>query len=259
MIDSRSFLGYPVVFKQGIEIYPPLVQDAVNPESKYSLYKKILTMTQEEIEDEIVGDPDNYLKLTGDEYFPTPLERILSIAYNSPRGREMVREAFKFFLHQEVDFLYDLKKIIVGGSVSDIVQSISSFDEIVCIDGEEEFFIFQNTLRLCIGESPAEKPQANLDPRIRRIKAKTRYREKIKAKKGLGISFDSSLVALCLMNVGVTPFNVGRLTLCGVKHLITGYQKKEKFERDMASCLAGADAKKINPQYWITSLEKDDE
>ena len=258
MINANFFLGYPITFKKGIEIYPPKVGEVVKPNSKFNLYKNILTITQEEIDDEIVGDPNNYNDLRGDEVFPTPLERLLSSAYHNTQNRIIIKEAFEFFLHQKVDFLYEQKKIVVGGSMSEIVNSISSLDDLIYIDGEEEYFIFQNCLREALGDDPVEKPPDYEDPRVRRIKAKGRYRDKIAAKAKGSLTFDSSLVGICCMGYGITPLNIEQVTVAAVKYLTRAYQKKDRYEIDVRSLQAGADPQKVKPEYWLNILNKND-
>lgn len=255
MINGSTFLGYPIEFKPGIKIYPPYVKDAFkNP--KFSLYRAILTTTQEEIDDEIIGDPDNYLTLTGEEIFPTPLEKLFISAYNNVNNRIIIKEAFEFFLHQKVDFLYDQKRIVVGGSMSEIITTINSLDDLIYIDGEEEFFKFQNAIREIMGEDSVEQPKIDLDPRVRRIKAKGRLRDKVVAKAKGSLTFDSSIVGICCMGFGITPLNVEEITVAAVRTLIDAYQKKEKYDLDIRSLLAGADAKKVKPEYWLNTLNK---
>ena len=52
MTNIAAFMGEPLNFKDKIWIYPPRVKDVItNP--KFSIYSKILTITQEEIIDEL--------------------------------------------------------------------------------------------------------------------------------------------------------------------------------------------------------------
>ena len=51
MIDEKFFLGFPKNYKNLCKIYPPQVKDVIGND-KFPLYKKILTLSQEELEDE---------------------------------------------------------------------------------------------------------------------------------------------------------------------------------------------------------------
>ena len=84
------------------------------------------------------------------------------------------------------------------------------------------------------------------------MKAKARLRDRVKAKKGMGLSLGDSLVSICCMGIGLTPLNIGEISYAALGKIIDRYQKKEAYETDIQSILAGADAKKIHPKYWIT-------
>ena len=107
-----------------------------------------------------------------------------------------------------------------------------------------------------MGEDPVEPPDPTLHPKIRRMKALARYRDKIKAKKGMGINLLTTLVSICCMGIGITPLNIGELSYASLSTLMHIYQEKEKYEIDIRSLQAGADAKKIKPKYWIRNLDK---
>ena len=101
-----------------------------------------------------------------------------------------------------------------------------------------------------------EPPDPDEDPRVKRIKAKARYRDKIKAKKGMGITLGTLLASICCMGIGINPLNVGELSYASVDSLIKTYQEKEKYETDIKALMAGADSKKIKPKYWIRNLDE---
>ena len=55
MNKEKFFLNIPVNFKPGIFIYPPTVKDVV-ADNNYGIYVKMLTYSQEEIEDLFVEE-----------------------------------------------------------------------------------------------------------------------------------------------------------------------------------------------------------
>jgi len=54
MSKELFFLGEPLDFKRGIKIYPPKVKEVIS-NSRYNLFTRVLTYSQEEIEDEFVA------------------------------------------------------------------------------------------------------------------------------------------------------------------------------------------------------------
>ena len=244
MNNINFFLGYPVNFQNKCLVYPPTLEDALtNPD--FQLFLFVLTLSQEEIEDNLTErkiDISNAM---------TPLETLLSYCAEDKIMLEKMQNAFEFFLHKKAVFLYDVKKIMLTDLNTDLT-SIKNLNDLILID-EQDYFDLQNLIRDACGFSQAERPNPNEHPRVKRMKAKARYRDKIKAKQGLGIKLSSTITSICCMGVGLNPLNIGKLSYCALNELIRVYQKKEKYELDIQSLLAGADSKKIKPQYWINN------
>lgn len=245
MINPSTFLGEPSWFKNICQIYPPKVKDVVTNQD-FSNFQTILLISAEEIEDLFV---ENKQKM---DTYPTPLEFLLANCYNNKNYEELTRKAFMFFIREKITILYDLKAIWIGDTTE--LSNIDNLQQLRLLN-EENFLDFQNSIRKALGEKPKEPPNPNEDPRVKRIKAKARYRDRVKAKKDKGIGFSTSLTSICCMGIGITPLNVGELSYAAVSELIRRYQEKEKYETDVSSLLAGADSKKVKPKYWIRNLE----
>jgi hypothetical protein len=48
------------------------------------------------------------------ETYPTPYEFLLGNCYNSQEFRDLTIEAFEYFCHTKIAFLFEEKKIIIG-------------------------------------------------------------------------------------------------------------------------------------------------
>lgn len=243
MINVCFMLGYPAEFKNLCLVYPPKVKDVV-ANKNYSVYTRILTFSQEEIEDEYVKANLNLAELL------TPFEYILNNAYNNQQFRVLLEQAFMFFIHEPVTFLFEEKEIIIGE-----LKDTSSINKLRIMK-EEDYFDFQNMLREACGADMIKPPDPNLDPRIKAIKAKARYRDQLKAKQGKGLNLKTTLSSICCMGFGLNPLNIGELSYSAIPALIATYQEKEKYELDVDSLLAGADSKKVKPKYWIRNLDE---
>lgn len=252
MSKEQFFIGSPCPFKKGIDIYPPKVKDVVN-NLNYNIYAKILTYSQEEIEDEFVKEKKVL------DIFPTPFEFLLNNSYHHKDYERLAIEAFQFFIKQKVTFLYDQKLIIVG-DLKEILKNIDNLEDLnqLITINEEEYFGFQNLIRQAIGKKAIEPPNPNENPRIKAIKAKARYRDRIKAKQAAknGTSLFTIFASICCMGLGITPLNIGEISYVAMETILSTYQNKEKYELDINSLLAGADSKKIKPKYWIRNLEE---
>ena len=250
MSKELYFLCRPKDFKPGIKIYPPTVNDVVTNEH-FGQYMALLTYSQEDVEDEFLN-----MKKKLDVY-PTPMEFMLNNSYHNKQYNDLCKAAFKFFIHEEVTFLYEQKLIIVG-NIEEVLKAAKSLDELVVIK-EEEFFNFQNAIRECVGKKAVEPPITDEDPRIAEIKRKARYRDKLKAKQAAkgkdGISLYTTLVSICCMGLGITPLNIGEMSYVALEAILRKYQEKEKYQLDIDSLMAGADSKKVKPKYWIRNFE----
>lgn len=247
MIDVKFFLGAPLNFKNKFKVYPPTINDIVTNEH-FGQYLKLLTYSQEDLEDEFAD------KIPKGEKFPTPFEFLLANCYHSKQVEDMTKKAFKFFIHEDISFLYDKKKIIIG-DIQKLIQVIKSVDELVFLE-EEEFFDFQNMIRASMAEKPQEIPDPNESPIKKRMKAKARLRDRVKAKSKKATSLETMLTSICCMGIGITPLNIGEMSYVQVNQLIARYQDKEKYDIDVRSLLAGADSKKVKPKYWIRNLDE---
>ena len=251
MSKEQFLINFPVSFKGRFQIYPPLVKEIIGtPNSQ--IYIKLLTQSQEDIEDEIAE------KNKEAKDFPTPLQFILKNCEENQAYEKLYKEAFQFFLHEEVNFLTDLQLIVIG-NLNDIISNSSQLNNLKYIN-ESDFLEFQNLIRESVGEKIVEPPNPNEHPKVREMKRKARYRDRVKKKqqekKGEGISFFSMLVSICCMGLGITPLNIGEMSYVAIKAILTKYQEKEKYQLDIDSLLAGADSKKVNPKYWIKNLDE---
>lgn len=233
--------GYPVEFKHLCMIYPPKIRDTF--QKNFFLYAQILTLSQEEIEDEYVEKELDLSNLLN------PFEYLLNTAYNDENLKQYIKDAFYLFIHEEITFLFEQKQIIIGD-----IKNAHSIEELRILK-EEDYFEFQNLVRQAVGKKVVEPPNPDEDPRVKAIKAKARYRDKIKAKKGIGLSLQSTLSSICCMGIGITPLNIGELSYAMIPVLMETYQAKEKYELDTDCLLAGADAKKVKPKYWIRNFD----
>lgn len=248
MTNVNYFLGYSEPFKGKFRIYPPRISDIVGNNDFYTL-ANFFIISQEDIEDEYVKQ-----NLSLNE-MPTPYEQLMALAYNDPELHKLIQEAFRQFIHSEVTFLYQLKKIAIG-TKEEIVANSKTVEDIVFIE-EDEYFDFQNKIRESIGIPPVEPYNPNEHPRIRQMKAKARLRDRVKAKRGVGLSLVTTLSSICCMGIGLNPLNIGELSYVAAIELMTRYSNKEKFEIDLNTIWAGADQKKhkITPKHWIRNLD----
>ena len=240
-------MGIPSEYKKGIRVYPPKIHDIVSNRF-FSTYRHILTVSQEELEDE-------YTEKNISQKIPTPLEFILINSYHDKTFERMVKDAFYFFLKEEISISYEQKMILVG-DIKEILARATSLEDVPYLN-EQNFFEFQNEIRASLGEKPIEPPNPNEHPKIKRMKALARLRDRVKAKQGSGINLITTLASICCMGIGITPLNIGEMSYASIGEIMKMMQDKEKYDIDIRSLLAGADSKKVKPKYWIRNSDKE--
>ena len=245
MINERVFLGFPVPFKDICKIYPPTVEDVANND-EFIQYQALLTMSQEELDDAYRNEDKSVTT-------PNPFVYLLISYYNEKDLRPMILRAFEKIIHEPVTIIPEMEIIVIGVKEEDLDPDVHLVNPRLLT--VENFFDFQNAVRGIMGFKAVEPPDPNEDPRVARIKAKTRYREKVKAKQNAGPKLGTLLAAICCMGIGLNPLNIGEMSYADVIWLVEMYQQKESYSIDIRSLLAGADSKKVKPKYWIKNLK----
>ena len=97
------------------------------------------------------------------------------------------------------------------GDIEEALTKAKTLKDFLLIN-ESDFFNFQNCIRQCVGKKTIEPPNPNEHPRIKEMKRKARYRDRVKekqmAKSKDGITLFTSIVSICCMGVGITPLNI---------------------------------------------------
>ena len=252
MIDERIFLGYPIDFKDICQIYPPTVNDVVG-NKEFGIYQSLLTMSQDDL-DEAYGQNENILQI------PTPFQYLLMNYYQDEEMRRLIHAAFDKFIHEPVTIVPEIEMLLIGKSEDELDPDVDLDNPKLLT--EENFFDFQNQIRVVMGADPVEPPEPedeNLDPRIKRYKAKVKASERLLAKKRAknkeSPTFGTLLAAICCMGIGLSPLNIGEISYACVHWLIAMEQQKEEYDIDIRALLAGADSKKVKPKYWIKNID----
>ena len=249
MIDERVLLGYPLDFKDICQVYPPTVNDVVGNKD-FSIYQSLFTMTQEELDKAFLQDERI-------QQAPTPFQYLLINYYQDEKIRVKIEDAFKQFIHEPVTIVPEIEMLLIGKSEDELDPEVDLDNPRLLT--EENFFDFQNYIRLSMGldeEKPPKKEEQDLDPRIKRYKLKIKQSEELLAKKKLknAPTLGTLLTAICCMGIGLNPLNIGEMSYACIKWLIAMGQQKESYDISIRSLLAGADSKKVKPKYWIQNI-----
>ena len=251
MIDERVLLGFPIDFNGICQVYPPTVNDVVGNKD-FGIYQSLFTMTQEELDKAFLQDERV-------NQVPTPFQYLL-INYHQDGGvREKILAAFQQFIHEPVTIIPEIEMLLIGKSEDELDPDVDLENPRLLT--EENFFEFQNCIRLSMGQErakPLDPEEEDLDPRIKRYKMKIKQSEELLKKKKVksAPTLGTLLTAICCMGIGLNPLNIGEMSYACVQWLITMSQQKEEYDIDIRALLAGADSKKVKPKYWIKNIDE---
>lgn len=246
MIDPAVFLGEPIEFKEICKVYPPKVKEVIaNPQTQR--YIMILCWCQEDIDD-ILNKKNIDLNKTQK---PDPFTFLMGNALNNKDFSLLIEQAIRYFTHEKDVYVLPSQLCIYLGKPEDISKAKSPND--LRRITKENYFDFQNAIRAVLGFELEELDPPNLNPIVKRVRDAARKRKRLQRKANQKNNFNhtSTMCALCAMNIGITPFNIGELPYAAINELISTYQRKERYETDIQSICAGADPKKVKPKYWV--------
>lgn len=219
----------------------------IDLKGKYDYYVGLLTMEEEDIKETI--QKKGIKELMNTEI--NVLEYLLMSAGYDDKFFLDLKNAFSTFLKKEILISLKNKMIIVGNPQDQTVINTDNFAE------------FQLGVRATCHLRIKEPPPEDETPMQRKFRLKREQRDRVKEKQaqknddGTGAEFADILSSLCLMESGVSPFNVGKLTIYQVKELLERAQAKEGYHTELDILMAGGDPKKIKPKYWIRNLTKE--
>lgn len=241
-IIEKALLNIPINFHNKCYIHIPLVKEVVGMD-KFHYYLNLLTITQEEIEDMFVQED-----IKGN--IPTPWEYLILNSNANISFQQDVVAALSFFTNSPITILDNFGILI--GDLNYFLKNNIAIDLMPIITAED-FFEFQNCIREVSGLEKVSQPNPDEDPRIKRMKAKARYRDKIKAKQNQkkGIGLKQLIAAISCMDTGLNPLNIGEISYVAFRELIAMYQNKEAYANELNAIYNGA-GKKVHAKYWIT-------
>ena len=95
MINEKNFLRIPLGFGDICKIYIPSVREVIE-EDDFGLYKTLLVITKEEIEDAYVEKKEDVSTA------PTPFEYLFQYGFKNEIQLEILKKAFWFFIREDI-------------------------------------------------------------------------------------------------------------------------------------------------------------
>lgn len=236
-IEALAFIGLPYVFENICLIYPLSISSILSLQERYERDLQLLTINRS-----FIIRLFNKKEISVDT-IPTPFDFLIGSAKEDNRVLLEISNAFATFIREKITILFDTKQIIVGDPLEHRIINDSNFTA------------FQNVIRLQNRLQKEEEIPENEDPRMRKFREKRELRDAIKRKQesAKAPSFATLMNALCAFGVGITPLNIGELSLYSFYSQLQINGHKERYNAEMHFLYGGADPKKLKPEYWITN------
>ena len=251
--DTLKFQkGTPILFDDICAIYPVTLGTIVDEGyDNFQKYLSILTSNKPTTK----HDNDDELSQLMDSL--TDFQYILLIAQLDPDINTLLKNAFRFFTHEEVIFLLDPAQIVLG-----------PIDE-KHIMNERSFYDFQQILRrMYFLEVEGEEIIIYEDdlPQTKQLKLKMREnREKVRRAKakqnsqnGSDLKMSDLIGSMTINNCGLNILNIWDITYYAFYDQLKRMGWRDQFNINQKAALAGAKINKSQLKHWMRSIANSD-
>ena len=244
--------GSPVFLDDICAIYPAKIGEIVD--EGYSNFQKYLSVLIAE-KPVINKSDDGELKDLMEQL--TDFQYLLMMTAVDPEINQTVKDAFRFFTHENIVFSLDPAQIIIGPIEEKHLLT------------EEKFYDFQRILkRMYFIEQEGEEIIISKDdpPAVRRLKEQMRRnREKVRkakakqaAQEGSDLKFSDLIGSITIDNCGLNMENIWNITYYAFHDQLKRMGWRDQFNINNQAALAGAKLKKNQLKHWMRSIASSD-
>jgi hypothetical protein len=187
----------------------------------------------------------------------TDFQYLLMMTAVDPEINQTVKDAFRFFTHENIVFSLDPAQIIIGPIEEKHLLT------------EEKFYDLQRILkRMYFIEQEGEEIIISKDdpPAVRRLKEQMRRnREKVRkakakqaAQEGSDLKFSDLIGSITIDNCGLNMENVWNITYYAFHDQLKRMGWRDQFNINNQAALAGAKLKKNQLKHWMRSIASSD-
>lgn len=243
--------GSPVLLEDICAIYSPKLGEIIDiGYDKFQQYSSIITATKP-IEVEKDSEMASILNEISD------FQYILLISTLDPQINALLKEAFRFFTHEEAMVMMEPAQIIIG-----------PLDQQRILD-EAHFYDLQRIIRrMCFIELEGEEIiiSQDDDPKTRHIKMQMRInREKVRRAKAKQAEREKSdlklsdlIGSMTLNNCGLNMVNIYDISYYAFHDQLKRMGWRDQFNINQKAALAGAKINKSQLKHWMRSIASAD-
>ena len=251
--DTLKFQrGTPIFLDDICAIYPAKIGEIVD--EGYSNFQKYLSVLIAEKPMPNKNDDSEFKELLEQL---SDFQYLLMMTAIDAEINQAVKDAFRFFTHENVSFSLDPAQIIIGPLEEKHLLS------------EEKFHDLQRILkRMYFIEQEGEEIIINADdpPHVRRLKEKMRRdRERVRkakakqaAKEGSDLKFSDLIGSITIDNCNLNMENIWNITYYAFHDQLKRMGWRDQFNINNQAAMAGAKLKKNQLKHWMRSIASSD-
>ena len=244
--------GSPVFLDDICAIYPATLGEIVDiGYSNFQQYLGVATMTKPEPNKTADAELKNVLNdLTDFQY-------LLMMTAVDAEVNNLVKEAFHFFIKENIAFSLDPAQIVIGPIEQKHIMT------------EETFYDFQRIIRrMYFLEQEGEEIIIHSDdsPQVKKLKMQMRQnREKVRrakakqaAREKSDLKFSDLIGSITINNCGLNMDNIWNVTYYAFQDQLKRMGWRDQFDINNRAALAGAKLKKNQLKHWMRSIGDSD-
>lgn len=240
--------GTPILIDDICAVYNSTVGEIVDEGyTKFQQYLGIITSTKPVL----TKKEDSELKKIMADL--SDFQYILLMTQFDPQIYELLKQAFLFFIHEDVIFSFEPPQIIIGDIKENRILHEQQFYELQTIL-RRMYFLEQDGEEIII--NPDDDPaviklkmqmRANRE-KVRKAKAKQAAREKTDLK------FSDLIGSITIDNCGLNMENIWNITYYALHDQLKRMGWRDQFNINHQAALAGAKIKKEQLKHWMRSI-----
>lgn len=237
--EVKLLCGAPIYFQDICYIFPPTIRDIGN--ISYSKFKEYLFV--------FIADPKTAYDIKDQV---DPFYFILIMCETNPKFYRLIKEAFKFFTHEDIIIMKEFNGIQVGNNIGK--------DKLITRDNFPEFQYILKKLHCYDCEDKYTEPE---NERARKIIEKLKKSQDIVSQVKSKRNEDSDEVDLpsLISSLGLYYRDLSKvldLSYYAFFDQVKRMQIKEEYDTNLKSALAGAKIPKNKMKYWIRKIHQTD-
>ena len=244
--------GTPIFIDDICAVYPAKMGEIID--EGYSNFQKYLSVL---IAEKPIMDKKEDSEIKELITNMTDFQYLLMMVSLDPEVNKTVKDAFRFFTHENIVFSLDPAQIIIGPIEEKHLLT------------EEKFYDLQRLLkRMYFIEQEGEEIIINSNDSltVRKLKEQMRAnREKVRkakakqaAQEGSDLKFSDLIGSICIDNCGLNMENIWNITYYAFHDQLKRMGWRDQFNINNQAALAGAKLKKSQLKHWMRSIASSD-